>query len=87
MFIFAVYELLYCPLLCALSRDGGKTWGLPKAIEINPQWEWAHFCMIFHDGIALLHYHRSHSQRRGSEMVFARIPLEWFYADNDDQDV
>ena len=84
---WAGLQITRCPLLCALSRDGGETWGLPKAIEVNPKWEWAYPGMIFHDGIALLHYHRSHFQRRGREMVLARIPLEWFYADNDDQNI
>jgi sialidase-1 len=84
---WAGHHITRCPLLCAVSRDGGRTWGLPKAIEVNPEWEWAYPGMIFHEGTALLHYHRSHIERRGREMVLARIPVEWFTTDNDDQNM
>ena len=71
-----------CPLLCAVSRDYGRTWGLPKALEINPAFEWAYPGVLFHEGMALLHYFRSSVTARRRELVLARIPIEWFRAPN-----
>lgn len=76
----AHHNLTRNPLLCAISKDGGQHWGLPKAIEINPDYQWSYPGVLFHDGYALLHYYRSHVQANGyRELVLARIPLDWFY--------
>lgn len=71
-----------CPLFCAISADNGRTWGLPKALEINPAYEWAYPGVLFHEGTALLHYFRSSVTARRRELVLARIPVEWFRAPN-----
>lgn len=72
------------PLLCAISRDGGRSWGLPKAIEIDRNCQWAYPGVLFHQGKALLHYFRTSTvdQRVGRELVLAHIPVRWIYADN-----
>jgi sialidase-1 len=71
-----------CPLLCAISRDDGRTWGLPKALEVNSAYEWAYAGVLFHQGYALLHYFRSSVTARRREVVLARIPVGWFRSEN-----
>lgn len=72
-----------CPLLCALSGDGGRTWGLPKALESDPSygWDaWAYPSVLFHKDYALLTYHRGRAEgeRRYRDLMLARVPLDWF---------
>jgi hypothetical protein len=76
----APHNLTRNPLLCAISKDGGQTWGLPKALEVNPDYQWAYAGILFHEDRALVHYYRSHIGQNGCrEMILAHIPLEWFY--------
>lgn len=78
----APHSVTRCPLLCAVSRDHGRTWGLPRALEVNTAYEWAYPGVCFHKGHALLHYFRSAVTARRREMVLARIPLGWFREEN-----
>lgn len=78
----AGHSVTRCPLLCAVSRDQGRTWGLPRALEVNTAFEWAYPGVCFHDGHALVHYFRSSVTARRREMVLARIPVGWFREEN-----
>jgi Neuraminidase (sialidase) len=66
-------------LACAISRDGGKTWGLPKALETNLE-QWAEYPGVtFVDGHALVHYRVFAADRKRCDLVQARVPIGWFY--------
>jgi sialidase-1 len=70
-----------CPLLCAVSRDGGRSWGLPKVIEDDINYEWAYPGVVFHRDTALVHYFRSPAIARRRELMLTRAPIRWFYED------
>lgn len=70
-----------CPLLCAVSRDGGRTWGLPRALETDINYEWAYPGVVFHGDTALIHFYRSPAVTRGRELMLARAPIRWLYED------
>lgn len=70
-----------CPLLCALSRDGGRTWGLPKVLEDDINYEWAYAGVLFHGDTALIHYYRAPMIERRRELMLTRAPIKWFYED------
>ena len=70
-----------CPLLCAVSRDGGRSWGLPRALETDINYEWAYPGVVFHGDYALIHYFRSPAVVRGRELMLARVPIKWLYED------
>jgi len=66
-------------LACAVSRDGGRTWGLPKALETNPE-QWAEYPGVLFDGDdALVYYRVFDNNRDRCDLVQARVPLTWFY--------
>jgi sialidase-1 len=68
-----------CPLLCAVSRDGGRTWGLPRVLENDLNYEWGYPGVIFNGADMLIHYFRSPAITRGRELVLARAPITWLY--------
>ncbi len=70
-----------CPLLCAVSRDGGRTWGLPKVLEDDINYEWAYPGVLFHGDTALIHYYRAPMIERRRELMLTRAPIKWFYED------
>ena len=70
-----------CPLLCAVSRDGGRTWGLPKVLEDDINCEWAYPGVLFHRGTALVHYFRAPMIERRRELMLTRVPIKWLYED------
>lgn len=72
---------LRCPLLCAVSKDGGRTWGLPKALETNDQFYWEYPSVTFDGDHALIHYRVFPLDRKRCDLVQARVPLSWFYDD------
>ena len=66
-------------LACAVSRDGGKSWGLPKALEADLT-QWAEYPGVTFDGAsALVHYRVFNTTRKRCDLVQARVPLAWFY--------
>lgn len=68
-------------LACAVSRDGGRTWGLPKALETNPEL-WSEYPGVTFDGNhALVHYRVFPSDRKRCDLVQARVPISWFFED------
>lgn len=76
----APHGLTRHPLLCAISRDGGKTWGLPKPLEIDPNYQWAYPGVLFRGDHVLLHYFRAPAMSGGRELMLARVPVAWFYS-------
>jgi Neuraminidase (sialidase) len=69
-------------LACAISKDGGKTWGLPKALETDSE-QWAEYPGVTFDGDhALVHYRVFTNDRKRCDLVQARVPLAWFYDDS-----
>lgn len=69
-------------LACAISKDGGKTWGLPKALETNAE-QWAEYPGVtFVDGHALVHYRVFAADRKRCDLAQARVPISWFYDDS-----
>jgi sialidase-1 len=69
-------------LACAVSRDGGRTWGFPKALETNPN-QWAEYPGVTFDGeYALVHYRIFPADRKRCDLVQARVPISWFYAND-----
>ncbi len=72
---------LRCPLLCAISKDGGRTWGLPKALETDDQFYWEYPGVVFDGDHALIHYRVFTLDRKRCDLVQARVPIAWFYDD------
>ena len=65
-------------LACAISRDGGRTWGLPQALEADST-QWAEYPGVTFDGAdALVHYRVFNFDRKRCDLVQARVPLSWF---------
>jgi sialidase-1 len=71
-------------LAAAISRDGGLSWGLPKALETHPD-QWAEYPGVTWtgEGDALVHYRVFSRDRRRCDLVQARVPVRWFYDDSD----
>jgi sialidase-1 len=66
-------------LACAISRDGGRTWGLPKALEADTT-QWAEYPGVTFDGDhALVHYRVFNIDRKRCDLAQARVPIRWFY--------
>jgi hypothetical protein len=72
------HGLTRCPLLCAVSADDGRSWGLPLALEDDINYEWAYPGVVFTKDHALIHYFRSSVITRGRELMLTRVPLKWF---------
>ncbi len=69
-------------LACAVSRDGGRTWGLPKALETNPEL-WSEYPGVTFDGDhALVHYRVFPADRKRCDLVQARVPISWFFEES-----
>jgi len=75
----AAHGVSRCPLLCAVSRDEGRTWGLPKVLEDDINYEWAYPGVVFHGETALIHYYRSPMIERRRELMLTHVPIKWFY--------
>jgi sialidase-1 len=71
-----------CPLLAAISRDGGRTWGLPRMLEGDINYEWGYPGVVWCGDHALVHYFRSPAAGKGRSLVVARVPQAWFYAED-----
>jgi len=71
---------LRSPLLCAISKDGGKTWGLPKALETDTHFWWEYPSVLFDGDHALIYYRVFSLDRSRCDLAQARVPIAWFYA-------
>jgi hypothetical protein len=78
----AGHAISRCPLLAAVSRDGGRTWGLPKVLEDDINHEWAYPGVVFHGDTALIHYYRAPMVERRRELMVTRVPLAWLQNDS-----
>lgn len=66
-------------LAAAVSKDGGYTWGFPKALETSTEL-WSEYPGVtFHQGEALVYYRVFNRDRKQCQMVQVRTPIEWFY--------
>jgi sialidase-1 len=66
-------------LACAVSHDGGRTWGLPRALEADYEL-WSEYPSVTFDGDHALVYYRVFSaDRKRCDLVQARVPLTWFH--------
>ena len=74
-------------LQAAVSKDGGKTWSTPKALEVDREYQWAYPGLLWKDGYALIHYYRGPAFAGGREMVLARVPVDWFYSTEGSENV
>lgn len=69
-------------LACAVSKDGGRTWGFPKALETNPDL-WSEYPGVLFDGDhALVYYRVFPTDRKRCDLVQARVPISWFYEES-----
>lgn len=75
-----------CPLLCAISVNGGRSWELPRALETDARYSWDYPSALFRGGDLHLFYRRggsatdSQGQSYGfHDLVHARMPLQWLY--------
>jgi Neuraminidase (sialidase) len=67
-------------LACAVSKDGGRTWGLPKALETSANL-WSEYPGVTFDGAdALVHYRVFNRDRKRCDLVQARVPIAWLTA-------
>ncbi|MEB2359737.1 MAG: exo-alpha-sialidase [Bryobacteraceae bacterium] len=67
------------PLAAAISKDEGRTWSLPKAIEEDPAATYAYTSVTFHQERALLTYY--YAKDGLLSLKFKSIPVDWFRAD------
>jgi len=66
-------------LTCAITKDGGKTWGLPKALEADRDL-WSEYAGVTFDGDHALVFYRVHpTDPKRCDLVQARVPISWFY--------
>jgi hypothetical protein len=71
-------------LACAISKDGGRTWGLPKALETSTEL-WSEYPGVtFLGDHALVHYRVFSRDRKRCDLVQARVPVKWIYDDSAD---
>lgn len=68
-------------LLCAISKDGGRTWGLPKALETDDNFHFEYPSVTFDRNSALIHYRVFPANRSRCDLAQARVPITWFYDD------
>jgi hypothetical protein len=77
--IFGVRSIL----ACSISKDGGKTWGLPKALETKSD-QWSEYPGVtFVGDHALVHYRVYPLDRKRCDLVQACVPITWFYQNRD----
>jgi hypothetical protein len=68
-------------LACSISKDGGRTWGLPKALETKSD-QWSEYPGVTFTGDqALVHYRVYPLDRKRCDLVQATVPIAWFYDD------
>jgi hypothetical protein len=75
-----------CTLLCAVSRDDGRSWELPKALETDTRCSWDYPSVLFHGSDVHLFYRRGSSATNAEgkpygvyDLIHARMPVSWLY--------
>jgi sialidase-1 len=73
------------PLVVAVSRDDGKTWGTPRAIEYDPGGSFGYVSVtVVKSGVILTYYDwRDHGQKPFEQTSLRQrtIPIGWFRGD------
>jgi sialidase-1 len=69
------------PLVAAVSRDEGRTWGPQLALETSPERTFAYTSLSFTFGRALLSYYVSDEATGWISSRFRSIPLETIYGE------
>ena len=70
------------PLVSAISRDEGTTWGYRRCIEDSSKHGFCYTAIYFVDDAVLLAYCAGGAETKGvlNRLRLRRIELEWFYA-------
>jgi len=65
-----------CPLLLAISSDGGRRWGLPMALETDPRYWCEYPGICLDEQHAWIHYRRVRRDRKRSDLMLCKLPLQ-----------
>ncbi len=65
-----------CPLICALSEDGGNRWQLPLTLDSDPDYWWEYPGLLFHQDQVLIHYRRVTKDRKRSDLMLCRVQVK-----------
>ena len=68
------------PLAAMISRDEGRTWGVPRNLEADPDFTHAYTSIRFHEGRVLLTYYHAPKGGRLLSLKFKSLPLDWFHS-------
>lgn len=66
------------PLSARVSRDEGKTWTQPQALEADAGLAHAYTSVTFHDGRVLLTYYEYAEATKRVALKFKSVPVGWF---------
>ena len=67
------------PLVAAISKDEGKTWGNPKVLEDRDDQTYAYTSLMFSEGRALMSYYVGDNESGWISSRFRSVPVDWFY--------
>ena len=68
----------------AISNDEGQTWTNVRNLESDPDTTYSYTSLVFSGERALLSYWESGPQEGMLSSRFRSLPVEWFYASEDD---
>ena len=69
------------PLVAAVSRDEGTTWGEPQVLEESAKHEFAYTSVAFQEGNVLLSYYVAENSTGRISTRFRSLPVGWFYGE------
>jgi sialidase-1 len=69
------------PLVAAISKDEGKTWSQPKALEDRDDQTYAYTSITFAADRALISYYVGENKTGWISSRFRSVPIDWFYED------
>lgn len=67
------------PLVAAVSKDEGRTWGPHRVLEDRADQQYAYTSLAFHHGQVLLSYYVYDSATGQISTRFRSLPIGWFY--------
>lgn len=68
---------LRTPLVAAVSRDEGRTWGRPRTLEGDPAFTYAYTSVTIHEGRVLFSYYHFANGGKQLSLKFKSVPLAW----------
>lgn len=71
------------PLVAAISRDGGKTWGPRLPLERSPEETYAYTSLVFRSDRALLSYYVRDGSTGRISSRFRSLPIDAFYSETE----